>query len=51
MFKAGQQAGFSVIEYKPQYSDPEHRQNPVMKRYLEELDATDYLMKFRFFKL
>uniref|UniRef100_A0A7S3N1M1 Uncharacterized protein n=1 Tax=Strombidium inclinatum TaxID=197538 RepID=A0A7S3N1M1_9SPIT len=48
MFKAGYAAGFRHIEYKPQYPDPELKDDPVIRRYIDECNPADYLMKFKF---
>jgi hypothetical protein len=48
MFKAGYEAGFSHIEHKPTYADPEYENDPVVRRYLDTCKASDYLMKFKF---
>ena len=51
MFKAGYEAGFRIIEYKPQYCDPEVKDDPVMRRYIDTCNPCDYLMKFKFQQL
>ena len=48
MFKAGYEAGFSHIETKAQYPDPEVKDDPVVRRYLDTCNPNDYLMKFKF---
>ena len=47
MFKAGLAAGLNQIEFKAQYPDPEVKDDPVVKRYLETCNPHDYLLKFR----
>ena len=50
MFRAGYEAGFDRIEYQPQYCDPALKDDPIIRRYIDECDPTDYLMKFKFAK-
>ena len=47
MIKAGLEAGFTIVEHKLQYPDPEVKDDPVMKRYITECKPNDYLIKFR----
>jgi len=47
MFKAGAAAGFNTINHKVQYPDPEYTNDPVVRRYLNECNPSDYLMHFR----
>ena len=47
MFKAAQKAGFNNIEFQLAKSDPEYKDHPVVKRYLQDLNAPDYVMKLR----
>ena len=51
MFKAGYEAGFAHIEHLPQYPDPEFKEDKRIRRYLEECNPSDYLIKFRFMKV
>ena len=48
MYKAGLSAGFKSIEFQLQYANPEYKSNPVVRRYLDECDPSDYVMKFKF---
>jgi len=48
MIKAGLEAGFQIVEHKMQYPDPSVKDNPVVKRYVDECTPTDYLIKFKF---
>lgn len=50
MFKAGQEAGFNNIQMLAQYPDPEVKDDPVVRRYLDTCNPSDYLMKFRVVK-
>ena len=49
MFKAGFQTGLKHIEYKPQYPDPKFKDDPAVRRYLDECNPSDYIMKYRYF--
>jgi len=51
MIKAGLEAGFKVVEHKMMYPDPSVKDNPVIRRYIEECKASDYIAKFKFQKL
>ena len=51
MFKAGYEAGFAHIEHLPQYPDPEFKEDKRIRRYLEECNPSDYLIKFKFMTL
>ena len=47
MFKAAyQSAKFDHIEHKPQYPNPAFRND--LRRYLDECNPPDYLMKLKF---
>ena len=48
MFKAASAAGFGRIEYKLAYSHPDFKNNPVMRRYIDECKSPDYVMKMKF---
>ncbi len=47
MFKAGIDAGFTNCDFKLQYPDPEEAQNATMRKYIDEHNPSDYLMKFK----
>ena len=47
MFKAGLEAGFNNVQMVAQYPDPEVKDDPVIRRYLDTCNPSDYLMKFR----
>ena len=47
MFRAGHEAGMQHIEHIPQYPDPAVKDNKVVRRYLDECNPSDYLMKFK----
>ena len=47
MFESGTKAGFNKIDFVMQYSDPEKKDHPAMRRYLDEFNYPDYLMKMR----
>ena len=51
MFKAGLEAGFNNVEMVAQYPDPEVKDDPVVRRYLDTCNPSDYLMKFRVSKI
>ena len=48
MLKAGYEAGFPHIQHLPQYPDPRYKNDKVIRRYLDECNPSDYLMKFKF---
>jgi len=48
MIKAGLEAGFQMVEHKMQYPDPSVKDNPVVRRYIEECNPSDYILKFKF---
>ena len=48
MFKAGYEASFTHIEHLPQYPHPDFKDHKVVRRYLDECNPSDYLMKFKF---
>ena len=49
MFRAGYEAGgFTHIEHLPQYPDPSLKNDPIIRRYLDHCQPSDYLMKFKF---
>lgn len=50
MFKAGYAAGFGHVDFTLQYPDPAHREDPVIRRYIDTCDPPDYVMKFKFAK-
>ena len=47
MFKAGYAAGFSRIDFKLQYENPEFKDDKVIRRYQDNCNPSDYLMKFK----
>lgn len=47
MMKAGIDAGFKECDFKLQYPDPEVSQNATMRKYLNEHNPSDYLMKLK----
>ena len=47
VMRAALEAGFNGIEFKLQYPDPEVKDDPVVRRYQDECNPTDYLMKLR----
>lgn len=47
MIKAGYEAGLKRFEHTLQYPDPAVKNDPVMKRYINECKPNDYLIKFR----
>lgn len=47
MFAAGMQAGFRNINWLSQYPDPEFINDKVVRRYLDECNPSDYIMKFQ----
>ena len=47
MFKAGYAAGFSRVDFKLQYENPEFKDDKVIRRYQDTCNPTDYLMKFK----
>ena len=49
MFKAGLEAGINNVTMCAQYiyPDPDHKDDPVMRIYLDTCNPSDYLMKFR----
>ena len=47
MFKASCGAGFTEIEMIPQYTDPQYKDNAILRRYIDIVKATDYMMKFK----
>lgn len=47
MYKAGLEAGFNNVTMCAQYPDPEVKNDPIIKRYLDTCNPHDYLMKFR----
>jgi len=51
MIKAGLEAGFQMVEHKMQYPDPTAKNNPAVRRYIEECNPSDYIIKFKFQKL
>merc|ERR1711872_308656 len=50
MFRAGYEAGFDHIEHFPQYPNPDFKDDKMIRRYLDECNPSDYLMKFKFMK-
>ena len=49
MFRAGYEAaGFDHIEHRPQYPDPRFKNDPMIRKYLDECKPNDYLLKFKF---
>ena len=50
MIQAGLAAGFNTAELKPTYPDPAVKDDPVVRRYLDECEASDYLLKFKIAK-
>eukprot|EP00341_Mesodinium_pulex_P010369 CAMPEP_0116974540 /NCGR_PEP_ID=MMETSP0467-20121206/55234_1 /TAXON_ID=283647 /ORGANISM="Mesodinium pulex, Strain SPMC105" /LENGTH=179 /DNA_ID=CAMNT_0004666713 /DNA_START=246 /DNA_END=785 /DNA_ORIENTATION=+ len=48
MFKAGRECGFKNITYKEQYPNPDYKNDPVVRRYFDQCDPEDYLIKFKF---
>jgi len=51
IIQSGFEAGFQIVETKLQYPDPSVKDNAVIRRYIEECNPTDYLLKFRFQKI
>ena len=47
MFKAAREAGFNKIDYTLAYPNPEFKDNPVIRKYIDECKAPDYVMKMR----
>ena len=48
MFKAGLMAGFKKMDWVLQYPSPEFTNDPVVRRYFDECNGQDYLMKMKF---
>jgi len=48
MYKAGLDAGFTKVDYKLQYPSKEYENHPVVRKYFDECNGPDYLMKLRF---
>ena len=47
MMHAGMSAGFKAIDYKLQYPHPDYADNEVMRKYIDECKATDYVMRMK----
>jgi len=50
MIKAGLNAGYNSLTMIPQYPDPEVKDDPVVRRYLDTCNPNDYILKFRIIK-
>lgn len=47
MFKAVNEAGFNSVDYKLQYSNPDFREHPAVRKYIDECNAPDYIMRMK----
>lgn len=47
MFKAGIEAGFNTVDYRPACPHPDFQQNAVLRKLIDEHNSPDYVMKFK----
>ena len=47
MFKAANEAGFNALDYKKQYPHPDFKNHPAVRKYIDELNAPDYIMRMK----
>ena len=47
MFEAATLAKFNKIDFVMHYPDPELKDHPIIRKYIDELHYPDYLMKLR----
>ena len=46
--KAGYEAaGFNYMQQIPQYPDPKLKNNPKIRKYLDEIKPCDFILKFK----